>query len=422
MATVKNSTVYQQNTYFTKHSNNNLWVANRNQKQLQRSRTGNSNPNWQDQILNHTNAGTSLSGVYKKHRRYPVEAYCEQSVIKYWVNGQLAGHRSTDPGYSSILSTVALQRAHTKFRKQLIGVLRQMNGAVFLGELREAIRMIRHPAESLRKALKTDYIDRLKKRKKADPKHWKKAIPSTWLEACFGWSPFVHDLEDASSAYDELCMKAERYAPLRAFGREDKQISASSPALTYYSPVGNMQFGESGYIFDSAKARVMGEAKATAKVTTLDYLRPFGLTPGEFVPTVWELLPWSFLVDYFSNVGDILELSCSDTARFAWAMQTVILERNKNYGTWFDAAQQARISGYQYKGGYSNHASSNWSNRNVSRAQVTDISIPPLTFELPGRPAQWANMTALFALATQTLHPQQSRAYRLINGRPHFRR
>jgi len=35
--------------------------------------------------------------------------------------------------------------------------------------------------------------------------------------------------------------------------------------------------------------------------------RQFGLGLGNFVPTVWNLMPFSFVVDYFSNVDGILK-------------------------------------------------------------------------------------------------------------------
>jgi hypothetical protein len=34
----------------------------------------------------------------------------------------------------------------------------------------------------------------------------------------------------------------------------------------------------------------------------------------DFVPTVWELIPYSFVSDYFVNIGDILEAACTDTS------------------------------------------------------------------------------------------------------------
>lgn len=417
MATTQDRSVYQQNTYFDKLNGEVYQVHNKTVK-LPRTRVGNVNPDWQTDISNHVNATTPLSGEYTTHMRTYSESYMNASGNEVWLNGQLAGNRSYDPGKSSKSTTLAYQRAATSFRKRLIQAQRQMQGAVFLGELGEAISMIRSPAKALRDALKNSYLDKLKRLKKRNPKTWRKAIPETWLEGCFGWLPFVHDLSDASLAYDELCQKDERFQKIKSFGKDESLSTASAPALTSYAPRVNHMYLEHGFITDVAMAIIRGECKAKAKTTTLDFLRPFGLTPDQFAPTVWELLPWSFLIDYFSNIGDIIELSVSDTAQLAWSNSTLVTEKYHKYSTWHDVARQKSLSGQSYKSSYGNTAFSFWRHRTVSRSIGSDLSIPPLTFELPGRPAQWANMTALFAMANTELHPQNRGRYRLINGVP----
>jgi len=39
----------------------------------------------------------------------------------------------------------------------------------------------------------------------------------------------------------------------------------------------------------------------------LTFADSFGITPGDVIPAVWEAIPWSFLIDYFVNVNEVLD-------------------------------------------------------------------------------------------------------------------
>jgi hypothetical protein len=51
-----------------------------------------------------------------------------------------------------------------------------------------------------------------------------------------------------------------------------------------------------------------------------------GFDLRSFVPTVWELVPYSFIVDYFSNVGDCLMALGVDTSGVTGLWRTEITE------------------------------------------------------------------------------------------------
>lgn len=318
----------------------------------------------------------------------------------YSVSGYNAAQRMVTNfglGGNPVLSLAsARNKAYTRALKQIRQAQISMSGGTFLGELGEAIRMLRHPAEGLRKALKTQYLDKLQRIKKTEPNKWKKAISSTWLEGCFGWRPFINDLEDAAKAYKEIQSRAEdQYKSIRGVGK-DKQLVAlitreqSAPTSSFYHRC-------DGKIWDESTVVVRGEVKSLKVTTALDKARVFGLTPSEFLPTVWELLPWSFLADYFTNIGDIIEANATDTSSVAWLEACNIQSRfhEATFVADSDYCQQL-MPGCIVNGssGYVKHQ-----RRNVARSIVSSLGLPSLEFELPGSPIKQLNMLALWTQA-----------------------
>jgi hypothetical protein len=378
---------------------------------LSRTRTGVSNPHWRDQIKNHVNATTDLSGQFDLLIAEVGDMQNSKTDSEYSYRGDIAAYDTPTPLTDPVIGTEqATQRAMQRAYKQIHAAQTAMSGQVFLGELKEAVHTLRHPAEGLRKALKEHYLDKLKRIKNRDPKRWWKAISQTWLESSFGWRPFINDLEDAASAYNELCNKeALRYKKIRAVGKADPIYL---PSLSAYGPVNypsgsNSVEQRSRKVTDECICVIRGEVKAQAATTTMDKLRIFGLQPSEFIPTVWELLPWSFLVDYFTNIGDILENAVTDTSNVAWLEMSTIKKRVTDTLIVPDNSAMRSTQGSKYIYSRGNRSTCHAERRLVTRTGTVNLSIPPLMFELPGSSIKQLNMVALFTQATSELHPQK---------------
>jgi hypothetical protein len=74
---------------------------------------------------------------------------------------------------------------------------------------------------------------------------------------------------------------------------------------------------------EHANVRYKGSVTISTEATKWDNAALFGFTPSEFIPTAWELLPWSFLIDYFTNIGDILSSAVTQTAPVNFVNKTV---------------------------------------------------------------------------------------------------
>lgn len=398
-------------------------VSNRKSYKLARTRTGISNPSWKKSILNHVQAGTNLSGNFEAldasqmvSERGLIDANMPSPSIRiYKTRGMLTAYRfnQTKRGGTDLTSDAAVSLAMSKALKQIKSVQRKMSGSVFLGELREAAHMLRSPAEGLRKGI-GKYLDDVGKRTKGfrkpskDPDRWKRAISQSWLEGVFGWIPFVNDLEDAMEAYQKIRdEKADSFAKIRAIGKTYGKPYFSEDI---YAPLADFYHLTVHKEFQEAICVIRGEVRSRAVATTVDKLKCFGLSTDEFLPTVWELIPWSFLVDYFTNIGDIIENSMTSTSDVTWLMQSTVVDRIYQGSTRaFKKGERGYNSDSLWVSGSQDFCSYKW--RTVSRAKDPLLRVPPLTLELPGSPMKQLNMLALWVQAN-AIHPQNTRMLR----------
>ena len=130
----------------------------------------------------------------------------------------------------------------------------------------------------------------------------------------------------------------------------------------------------------------------------------FGLSAWEFVPTLWELIPYSFLVDYFTNVGGIIASWSYRSLGTDWVAKNVKWERsaitdNINFHwapDYFDPA------GYDHW--IEGHPGvSVVTERKVLRVPEVIVSTPSLELHVPGMTSlKWINILALSKNLTST--------------------
>lgn len=385
---------------------------------LERTRTGDSVTNYKSIIAKQGNATSAMQGTYDRYETDSAFGTWKFRFLSY--DNPIPGdeYEIKVVGYLAPLLSVsnpilgvseASNRAAIAFLKHARAVQREFSSPIFLGELKETLAMIRKPGQGLRNILNR-YLNDLSKRKKKSPKDWKKNLSSAWLENSFGWQPLFQDLQSGYKAYRSLVERhKDENVIVSGFGIEEKDVPGASG---YFNP----QFmGSGGFLRgvlsyqtkDKAFVKFRGCVVRRVDVTLRNKLSRVGFDPSEFVPTVWELLPWSFLIDYFSNIGDVLESNAFNRADLAWAAQTNVQFRTTKGTQWVDADYLRSQKDY-FVSFTGEPASALIERRVVSRLAVADIPLPTLSLELPGRPAQFANMLALWTQAV-SLHPQSHR-------------
>jgi hypothetical protein len=314
-----------------------------------------------------------------------------QSVILYGANLAIG------PVVNNTSLSSADNLAKTRFVQKLREVQTTFQGGVFLGELNETLRMLSSPAKSLRKGL-VSYLGTLKKRrrqvKRVSPRKRlsaaRRVIADTYLEYAFGWRPLIHDIDDAMKTLaNSRFTSEEKWRPVNASGKDEVYSTSFSEVL-------------STGLISSIKVRVEEYAKKEVTyrgcVSVEHPSNSFGTHSGnfleDFVPTVWELIPYSFLVDYFTNIGDIISAATYLRSHVRWMARTEVdftsseakdtLVTPNSSTTLSIEAKCQRVQEFR-------------SRKAFSRAPYTGSLVPSLEFTIPGFGTKWVNMGALLA-------------------------
>jgi len=221
-------------------------------------------------------------------------------------------------------------QAQTQFLSKLYQKQTTFQGGIFLGELREAIHGIRHPLQSLYNGF-FDYLKAVRRRattgriRKVPVVNGKrlaiisKTVSDTWLEFSFGWNPLVQDLDNAAQALSYL---TQRSPTEHIVGSATRQTVSAAPGGLFACGYDTYYLQER--TVTTTKVKYTGGLKATIDNATSGLsAKDLGVGLSDFVPTVWELIPYSFLVDYFINVGQVLEASMASTAGLFYLSKSV---------------------------------------------------------------------------------------------------
>lgn len=189
-----------------------------------------------------------------------------------------------------------------------------------LGEIKQTLEGIIHPMNSLRKHV-LSYFSGLKKLRKyrKDRKTLVKALNDSYLEWTFGWNPLASDIADGIAGLEAQGSRFD-VVPVRASASASYggSIVSSNPAAGSYYVLRARSM-----IVNYYSLRYMGGIRTGAVNGRISSAQMLQLDLPHFVPTVWDLLPWSFVVDYFANVGDIIKANSFRFADLSWACYTV---------------------------------------------------------------------------------------------------
>lgn len=160
----------------------------------------------------------------------------------------------------------------------------------------------------------------------------KDLLANTWLEYQYGWRPLVQDVYGAMDAYRD---KIKVGMPVKASASNGVKLKGFNELKNDNS--GQWTSGTS--IRSSIKGDVANSGARTLQ--QLGLLNPASLA--------WNLLPYSFVADWFIPIGNILDSFTAGAGLTNLRQYTIIVERwetyCKNLGTWDTRSERITRTG-----------------------------------------------------------------------------
>lgn len=386
------------------------------------SLVGSKNPNWRRQVKRGLQAGTPLSASKVRYTVGPHNAeewYLYTGAYKL-THKKLDYHEGSSfqafPYYNPTGSsqvTEADNQAKTNYISNAEKARQILQSGEMIGEFSELVRQVSSPAKSLRHGL-GEYVQTVKKRLGArrrngtlrrNSRDQAKMLSDTWLEYSFGWRPLIGGISDV---YDYV---AETDPFSRHDTRKIQGVGKAEGAAWISSTKSQKTISIPGF---SSRTRgftrvvVIYRGHVSMSSTAGGYVtEKVGFAPSQWLPTAWELIPYSFLLDYFANIGSMISALSFPVSALDWTVKSVIIENEGKFvdtkAIWKYGDGIQGSAPYQFisdkrlwrLGGASTFV------KTVQRDPYYGSFIPTLEFSIPGSGTKWLNLAALFLGARQ---------------------
>lgn len=262
--------------------------------------TRNSNPYWKTQISKRQDASTSYFRSGYRNVRIATAIFRGTAPGITWIESryrQLAQFPNalgpvTDPG----LDDLALTRLKRKLKKH-IG---QFDSMVPILELKDLKTTVKGLAEITTKAIVT--LAEIKKTKGRSAYNY---ASKAWLTYSFGVRPLMKDMKDICNSISTFLLRQDHVAKLTGSSKATWMNNFKAEGL-----VGGLYHSRTDYshVVNTLSYRYTAGLNLNIKSSN-DYgaMEHFGLEPPSLIPAIWEAMAFSWVVDYFTNVGDLLD-------------------------------------------------------------------------------------------------------------------
>jgi hypothetical protein len=349
--------------------------------------TGVTNPKFKDQIKKGMDATTGMTAYLRTVRHIDGDLLIETNSGLY-ARRQGFIMTSADPptgNYDSLSSAEAIRDASAAFFRQARNAQRAVQGIVILGELAQTVRMLKGNTSSIMR-LFIDWRNRLSRRRPRSAKERLKRAADAWLEFQFGWRPLVSDAKSILSSYSKPRVVTR---VISASGSKDWHLIDSDTTTITTGP---MKYDEKFWKYSRACCYFKGGI--SIEVGAVGELQRWGFTPSDFVPSLYELLPWSFLFDYFTDLGATVEGLCFPKQSIRWSCRSVVKEYRNRYFCGNARKDPTLSSGV--KRSMNTPQETEWIRKEVVRTkQNPDVPWPKV--QVPGFGPKWINLAALYA-------------------------
>jgi len=382
------------------------------------SSTGADDPGWREKVAQHKNATNSFSGSKSFLDIKPFSHYGTLETIwgpnrpdlwhkkngsEFWPYAGSAQNRlpSSMP-LTVTVSATAIGTAVGKFNTKL-NELRTggTQGLVFLGELRETLAMLKKRVLTLTRVVSTTKKNLKRYFRNRPGNHTAKHAADTWLEYSFGWLPLMMDIRSIVASLQ----LEPKYRIVVGTGED---VSGGTPIfLGNFSDDPHAYLRSDIFLTDKTVSRVKCAAEVDMSLMGMTeeqglYFRDgadrWGATLRDFIPSAWELLPYSFLIDYFANIGEIVAAPWIQRNAITWQYQTSVATRTLTYTIRNLVSKKDAFMWYVDV--HASPGSIRLGTKTIERTPLV-TSIPPFYLQFPEMGnLRWANMLALWISKT----------------------
>lgn len=386
--------------------------------------TGPNHVNWKEMLKRGDGVITYLDGFRRKLNWNPgsvTRTHAGTDPFGCYVRGNRVLVTMTDyiPSFSWNQFTINAQKANDKASENLINdyrkVLTKWSSGQFIGELAETVRFLVSPCRTLVKHT-GEMIGNMRR---IQHKNWRRAkrrashpskqpldsqalkhATDTWLGYRFGAVPLLNDVRDANRALQGfLEHNPETVIRLKGSGKWTEEFKQTVRGIHSYSDkFGRGTVGDSTlfdfdyYVKEEQSFIYIGAFKSSVPSGEMPFWDAIGLSPDQWVPTVYEIIPLSFMVDYFSNMGKVIDAASFQMINLHW------LCYNKRQDIYYKVSPLRRneladplahiFESYGYGGGVEDR------HVLVQRGATSTVTVPTLRFKIPGA-GQGLNTLAL---------------------------
>lgn len=379
---------------------------------LTNSLSGRTLPGWRKLIARHQSATTGLVkvqnfGYLAKGQGFTRVKHSAAGVATLSEFGELCGSYCTAPGLDWSSVTAVQDKATAIFLKKVQKVNEsELSGQVFTAEFGKAVRQLRSPFRALRAGM-FDYLYRIGKKQKdrqfraLTSAQKLSVVGETWLEYSFGLMPTVMDLEAGLKLLDSLG-NLDRFIKVRAIAGTSTGNGAAP--INRYGTNSSCKFEVYTKNLTSNECLIVGEVyRPMSMVSPMGFAEKARFDFAEFIPTIYELCPYSWLLDYVTNVGDVLNTLAVDRSSIAWASRTTCMVGSKILSGRHNDAYQKTIHGPNYIASGGDFGISVRTSKRITR-DVPSLDTPAFHLDVDLSPLKLLNVAGLAAVHVSTLN------------------
>jgi hypothetical protein len=258
------------------------------------------NPGWRVAVAKGTNA---TSGYNRRVLSVKVSMYsCFSESSNTLSDGY--GKITTSPIITAKSYTPLIDRATAQIRNKLNGHVGRAQLAAPIAESREIHRLVRQI-----NGLAIDTVKALLAIRKTQGKSVLNLASNVWLGFGFGLSPLLKDIEQAAKSVQDYNSRMDHYVRLKGTATMDWTSGYSiKPNGTFPDIAYGMYVGETHNTYHKQGAQIIAGIRITtassASYSVTDHL---GLNVSSLPSVAWELVPFSWAVDYFTTVSPWLD-------------------------------------------------------------------------------------------------------------------